>query len=743
MKTETDSTGEPVEDPQDSAPYLDAITQAEKAFSSWNAKADNIDKLYSDLEKLSNPNRDRQMAIFWANIQVLGPSIYSRPPIPVVTPRFSDRDILKSKASEALERATIVTFEMEDIDEVMRQIRDDMNLPGRGAPWIRLETRGGKDYCCIEHVDRKDFLHEPARKWKEVGWVSRRGWLTKAELKERFKGDAWQNASYNVQKDAKDKGAADDAERAGVWEIWHKTEKKVIWVTEGVDTVLEKADPHLKLEGFFPCPKPAYTTVQRGSLIPVPDVVYYMDQIEEINDLTNRIGALSLAVKVRGFYAAGASEVGTAIESALKMNSDSQIMVPVPSLAAFGSGGEVIIWLPIDQIVQTIAALVELRQQLITDVYEITGLSDIMRGSTDANETLGAQQLKSQYGSVRVKDKQHALIRVARDITRLVAEVIAENYSPEMLMEIGQMELPSDADIQQQGEQIVAQAEQMVIQGKAQLDQAMQQAQDPQAQQQMQQKAQQMLQQLQEKTQKQLSELEGQPTVEKVVGLLREQRLRPFILEIETDSTIQPDENAEKQRRAEFMAALGSTLQQLAPMVAAQPETAKFAGDILKFAVAPFRAGRELEASIDEFVDQMKQRAGQPQPPNPEAEKAKADMAAKQQDLQANQQMAKAKHEAEMQIKGLELQGKQAENKAKIMQVAAKAELDEKQHLQAMDKGSIELEKARIDLARVEAQSKADAQKAFITGLQADHDAELKERAHEREAAKSKSSEAG
>lgn len=718
--------------PASSKPYLDMIKQAEKAFKTWQDKSDNIDKLYADLERQANPMRDRQMAIFWANVQVLGPSVYSRPPVPVVVPRFKDRKPVPRQASEMLERACIVTFEQEDIDEVMRMVRDDLNLNGRGSPWLRLEDRDGKDYCCIEHVDRKDFLHDPARKWKEVQWVARRGWLTKEEMRKRFKGDAWQSASYNVRKDDKDNGAADNTEKAGVWEIWHKGEKKVIWVTDGVDKVLEKDDPHLVLEGFFPCPKPAYATLQRGSLIPVPDMAYYKDQLEEINELTNRIGALSEAVKVKGFYAAGASEAGDAIETAIKATGDNNIMVPVSNFAAFGSGGDLIVWLPIDMIVTTIASLVELRQQLISDVYEITGLSDIMRGSTDANETLGAQQLKSQYGSVRIRDKQHALVRVARDITRIAAEIMAENYDPDTLLAMTQIELPTDADIQQQAQQIVAAAEDQVRQGAQQLQQAMQQ--QPEAADQMQQQAQQMLQQLEQQTQAQVDELEQQPTVEKVIALLREQRLRPFILDIETDSTIQADEDAEKQRRSEFLTALGGTLQQLAPMVQAQPQSAGFAGEILKFALAPFRAGRELEASVDEFVDQMKQQASQPQP-NPEAEAAKAEAEAKQLDQQMRQQEMQQKAEADqqrlqgdMQVKAIEAEGKQAEYQAKLQTIAAQSEREAQKHAQEMEKGALELRKTEMEIEKMGLQAAVDVQDANIRAEDAERNAELSER---------------
>jgi hypothetical protein len=54
-------------------------------------------------------------------------------------------------------------------------------------------------------------------------------------------------------------------------------------------------------------------------------------------------------------------------------------------------------FLPTDQTAETLKACIELRKQLIEDVYQIIGISDIMRGATDPQETEGAQA-KAQYG---------------------------------------------------------------------------------------------------------------------------------------------------------------------------------------------------------------------------------------------------------------------------------------------------------------------------------------------------------
>lgn len=717
------------DEPKSARGWLAMIEDAEKAFDDYQAKADNIDKLYSDLGQLASSSRDREFHLFWANVQVLGPSIYARPPVPVVVPKFKDRRPLYRVASEMLERTAIVAFDLTGIDEVMLLMRDDLSIVGRGAAWVRYETKeeSGKqsERVCIEHLDRKDFLHDPARKWSEVSWVARRGWMTKDEVKERFdlSDEKATEFAYVVRREDKERGAADSEEKVGIWEIWSKTENKVVWVTEGHEDVLEEGEPHLKLEGFFPCPKPAYATVQRRSLVPVPDMVYYKDQLEEINELTGRIHALASALKVRGFYPAGVSEVGDAIEAAIKSADDRQVLVPVSNWAAFGAtGGDPIIWLPIEMIANVVTGLVELRRQIIEDVYQIMGLSDIMRGSTEASETLGAQQLKSQYGSVRIRDKQNELIRVARDMVRIATEIAAEEFGKETLLDMSQMELPTDADIAKQVKELEDQAKAVNVKmAEIQSDpNSMQQAQqNPEEAQQMFQQAQQQLQQLGE----QVAKLQEQPTVEKVIEFLRSNKLRPFVLDIETDSTIAPDEQAEKQSRTEFMQVFTQASQGLMFIAQAGPAGAALAGEMLKFTLAPYRAGRELEGKVDEFVDGMAQQAAQPQP-NPEAEamqaqaqieqqklemeqaKMQADMQAQQADAQARAQemqlkaqIETAKADADIQLKSMDAQAKQQESQARLEQISATMQRDAQRGDLEMRKLAMEIERMQMDAA--------------------------------------------
>lgn len=628
--------------PRDSKPWLDLIQDGEKAFRFYHEKCDSIDKLLSNLEHLAGNRVDREFQMFWANMEVVKPSIYSRPPSPVVVPRFKDMRELPRVASEMLERTMQTSYDKDDIHDTLIMVRDDMATNARGVAWVRYEAEENEDGSLNEsvrwdHLDRKDFLHEPCRKWKENGWVARRSYLSMEDNRERF-GDIALSCEYKEYK-PEDGGAYDGEKKAQVWELWHKKKQVVIWVSPGVGEVLDVQPPFLKLEGFFPCPKPAYSTVQRGTLIPVPDMLYYKDQLEEVNELTARISALAESLRMKGFYAAGEETLSGAIEKALKSRDNSAVLVPVPAhLMAGQTMKDAILWIPVDMVAKTIVELIALRKQVIEDIYQITGISDIMRGDTNASETLGAQQLKSQYGSIRIKERQSELVRIARDLTRIGAEVVAENFQPQTLQSMSQMDLPTRAMVQQQQQQMMQQYQQQTMMAQQQG----QQVPPPQM-------------------------PKAPVTFEDVIELIRSQNVRPFVLDIETDSTIQPDENAEKQRANEFVTAVGGFIGQAVPLLMQLPQAAPLATETLKFVASKFRAGRQLEGAIEQFAEQVKQVSTQPRP-DPEAEKRKHDMAM----ADRKQAGEDAKTKAEIQSKGIDAQLKQMDLQLKQMDLQIK-----------------------------------------------------------------------
>ena len=431
-----------------------------------------IVKRYRDQRTQSDDAR--KYNILWSNVQTLNPAVYAKKPKAQVQRRFKDADPVGRCASQILERA--LQFEIDhysDYDSTLRNVVLDRLLPGRGVAWVRFEPtdkeepgaetevqvtddQGSKSmgsYECApcDYVYWEDFRTSPARTWEEVTWAARLVYMGKDEIVKRF-GDECKDVPLSHEPigidQMKEQGtAADQIERmkkAKVWEIWCKTERKVYWHCEGYSKILDIRDDPLKLEGFFPCPKPVFATLTTDTLCPVPDFKQYQDQAKEMDELTGRIALLVKAVKVVGVYDASC----TGIQRMLSEGGDN-VLIPVDSWAAFAEKGGIkgtVDWLPLDMVLQALGALYEARDAAKQAIYEITGLSDIIRGSSVASETATAQQIKSQFASLRIKALTSDVARFASDLLRMKAQIMCSMYRPEILVAMSSMDTSSDAE---------------------------------------------------------------------------------------------------------------------------------------------------------------------------------------------------------------------------------------------------------------------------------------------------------
>jgi pyruvate/2-oxoglutarate dehydrogenase complex dihydrolipoamide acyltransferase (E2) component len=175
---------------------------------------------------------------------------------------------------------------------------------------------------------------------------------------------------------------------------------------------------------------------------------------------------------------------------------------------------------------------------------------------------------------------------------------------------------------------------------------------------------------------------------EEVLALLRNERMRPFILQTASDSTIQPNEDAEKQRRNEFAQAVGNLMVSSGPIVQAAPEAAKLVAEMLRFVTGAYRAGRAMEQTIDDFIEELSAKASQPPappPPDPKLEAMKMDAQMRQQEAemqaqikQGEAQMKAQEAQAMMQVKVMEAQARMAEIQAKAQHDQAMAQMNER-----------------------------------------------------------------
>jgi hypothetical protein len=594
-------------DPKSSAAILDALADAEKAFRDYNEICRRIDSIYSARSTLTTTAQDlgltdQEYDTFWASMEVLKPAIYAKPPKVVAKPRYSDASPIEKVVAELIERVVNSEFERGNVDLHLKEVRDDLALLNRGV--LRVTLEGQK--ICVDHVDRLEYRHEPVRYWHELGWEAFGAWLTEAEMKDRFPGDAYRRATFISRKSRDDDGNSDCSLKALVWEVWSKTDNKVYWVTEGVDTILDEDDPYLTLNDFFPGPRPAFGTLRRRTLIPVPDYVRYERHLDQINFLTSRIYALLERVRVVGLFSGG-GDVGTALQTAISEATDA-MFIPVPAGMLQSGAGDLVQWVPIDLIATTIQGLIEARNQLFADFDRLSGISDIMRGETEAEETLGAQRLKSQYGSIRVRDKVDEIVRLARDTARIAVEIVCQNFTQKTLLDISQMDIPTRRDVEKDIDALRKAAHEEMKGLEKQAMEAAQKAQqsgqqvDPA---QAEQAFKQAQQQLAEKYAPQLQRLQSTVVIEDVMKVIKDKKERALIIDIETDSTVLIDEMAEKQMRNELLQVFSGSMQQLMPLFSLGDVGVKLATGMLEFTLQPYVQGnRQIQQLLDDMVEQ-------------------------------------------------------------------------------------------------------------------------------------------
>lgn len=665
--------------------WISELEASEKWQKEFLDRCRRIVKRYRD----ERGNRDNQRGqdkkrfpILWSNIQTLGPAVYARAPEAVVTRRYKDSDPIGRYASEVLERAINYSCSRYDFDDRMKLCRDDLLLVGRGQGWLRYvphtaenspeaeesaeakadpeitneapddgaeEQEQSYAEVIVDHLSFDDFGHTPAREWSEVWYVWRRVFMDREELKERFKNGADVPLDWGPgNSDKLDEETKERIKKAAIYELWDKRHGEVLWFSKSYKSApLDRRPDWLGLDGFFPCPRPLMATTPQDKFIPVADFVYYQDQAEELDDLTAKIGRMIDAIKVGGFYA---GEENVALQNLFQ--SEINQLIPINSMASFQDKGGfkgLIEWFPLDMTSTALKLALETRQQVLEDIYQITGISDIVRGQTDPAETATAQGIKSQWGALRVRDRQQEIARFARDLMRLKGEVIAKKFTPETLAAMTDVQLPTDA--QKQAGQLLQQ----------QAQQAQQQAQatghpppPPPA-------------QPPDMPPPDILEL---PSWEDVNKLLKNDALRSFRVDIESDSTIQPDENEEKARRVEFVTAMSELLGAALPVLQQAPQVAPLIGKTVEFLARGFRVGREMEDVITKTFDQIAQMPAQPQagaaptgptPQELELKQGELQLQKQQQEFDAQQdqaqlQIEQAKLQVEQQRTGAEAQ---------------------------------------------------------------------------------------
>jgi hypothetical protein len=646
--------------------WMDAIHIAGKQEETWRKQAEETVKIYraGSKSRAENPDGgDMAFNILFANVETVVPTVYNSTPIPDVRRRYDDEDKVGKQVSDLIERAISYSVDSYDFDHGMKFVTKDMELVGRGLARVRYtpyfsEGEVVHEESNCEHVQWKSFRRGPGNTWEDVPWVAFELKLTRDQIKKLN-----EKLAKKIELDACIDGYKDDGEtpadlfkRATVWEIWDKEGGEVIFIAESYkeDVLVRDKDP-LGLSGFFPTPRPAYAIECTDSLTPVIPYSTYRDQAEELERVSRRINALVEALKAKGVYDGRMTELPRLSEA------DDNELIAVESAANYldGAGLEkAIAWWPIETISRVLKELYVQREQIKQTIYEITGLSDILRGQTDPNETLGAQELKAQTGSMRVQTKQAEIQRFARDLFRLKAEIIATKFSWETITTMTGINFPS-----QEQKQTAQQQYQMAQQ------QAQSTGQQPPP------------------PPPEFEKMMSLPSREEVEQVLRNDTMRGYRIDVESDSTIRADMTRNQNNMNLFLQGTAQYASAMGPIVQLDPQLMPTVIEVYSAFARTYKLGKQAEDALDKLSDKGKQMAENPapKPPDPklEAEKAKAEREAAKGKMdmelkQAENAMKMQLMDKEMEIKERELALKQQELAMKEREMALDAQMAER-----------------------------------------------------------------
>ncbi len=482
--------------------WLERIKASESREDDWRKDAEAAEKTYA-CDPKARHGKLYDFNILHSNVETIVPAIYNSTPVPDVRRRFTlaigeppqppqqqpgpdgqpaqpdpqameqfkaamqkwQAKLASDQAAKdfgtMIERSITVLIDDNRLDKEVESVSQDSFLGGRGVIRLAFEAtfvpqpvagQDGQpavdeegepvteDKATGETIDFqawswRDFRMGKAKRWKDVPWVAFRHCMPREDL-EDFR-DAHLYSSQTQPTDSAD----DDEDDIQVWEIWDKRTKQVWFIDANSGRVQKISEDPLGLPGFFPTPEIVQPITLTGNMTPVCPFTVYKKLADELDLCTKRINAIMKGLKVRGGVIGDASDIKRLSEAG-----DNELIAieNVEQLAQTGGLEKAIVWWPIQQAIAVLQQLYQQRGEIKAAIYEITGISDIVRGASNANETLGAQQIKTQWGSLRIQKMQRMIERLVRDVFGMMADIIITKFSPETLQEMTGVEITSD-----------------------------------------------------------------------------------------------------------------------------------------------------------------------------------------------------------------------------------------------------------------------------------------------------------
>jgi hypothetical protein len=656
---------------------------AERFFEEFHRKSKKVVKRYIDEREDGDTGMPQaRLNLFHANITTMRAMMYAKLPKVEADRRFADpNDDVARVAGEMITRILQNDMNQEDnaLKPVLQHAIDDRLIAGLGCARVKYCCEDDKDkivaqvedeatplyakkdeWCDEVYMHWRDVRWSPARTYEELRWMAYRSYLTKDEAVARFGQEVTDGMSFDSRGpqsilESGSKPAADVARQAEVWEIWDKDTKTVAWFAKGAADLLDTKPDTLQLKEFFPSARPMIANATTDKYIPKADFLLAQDIYNKIDVLETRIGLLTEACKAVGVYA-GDQE---AVKNMLQEGAENQL-IPVDNWAMWAERGGVkgaIEWFPIGEIAEVLALLANQQSVQIQKLYQVTGMSDIMRGQASAAGTTATEQkIKAQFGSVRISALQDEFAEFAQDLMNKKVQLIRRFYDADRIIKLSNAMQTPDAKPSE----------------------------------------------------------DGSPSlVEQAVQLIKSPDDFDLRISIKAESMAAVDLDALKQERTDFIQGMAQFVGQSTQLATSMPEIMPFLMQIMRFGLSGYKAASEMEGVVDQAIaaveKSLAEKQAKPPEPSPEEKKLQMEGQQKQAEFQMKQQESQQSAQLEQQKMQFELSIKQQEfelDKQKMLM-----EIEFKKQELAMKQQEFEM-KLRADQASAEMDMQTQAAKA-------------------------------
>lgn len=656
-------------------------------------------------EDSTTGKKESFLPVWWSTIRTVQPALYSRTPIMVAEKAFKElNDPVARLAAVMSERLGDYLLRSCPFDRVMYLVRDHYLLGGRTSARIVFETKmkppqqvrrdyrqiavpgpdgvptpqyfgqDGKpfegeiqqdeagfyametvedvDYvsCFPEPMHFRDYRHTPhARTSEEIDWWSFDSSLTQREVAEKFGEEDAKLLTYAPLSDKRGKennsGEGLQVLYATITEIWDKKRKRVWFVCKDSKKWLKRVN---NPDGQDP-----YGLKNFFPCAPLmlgtcdSDSLFARPDFIQMEELIKQIHGLADRLRrlILAMRKRGVYDASYAKLADLNDATGEAQFIGIDNLENLLNGKtleQIVLFFPTQEISQAVQELSQALAMYDAKFNELYGVPDILRGVSDPRETAAAQQLKGKYLSLRFSATQREFQRLVRDVIELMVDVMLGKCPEPLLLEY------------------------MGVQFMSQQDQAL---------------------------------------VPQALALLKNDRVRCIRLEIETDSTITMNLNAEAEQAQFVGKMLTDGFMAIANATKANPNYGPVMIEALLHTLSKTQQGKHIEDELRAGIEQAKQPPPPPPPP-PQPPPDPVKMAQVEVD-RMQVQIDAQRSQAEMGLKQQELVLKTQELQLEAQRLAVDAQ-------NAQQKGALEVEEARFNAAIKEIELELEKTKVIL-----------------------------